>query len=191
MRLVWALMCGLLGVGAGAQARTPIEGNWVYVSGLSWRPVEVPLGSEKQRGTPATIAIFYPDGAYVEVVATLLTPGKHMHVRFSASDGLLMRVGTWSRTDDRVIRIASREVFHDDKIEPRVRCSLTASGKDCVPTRPMPAGPLVTETCGFVVGDAAHFASEVRCRRYALSPLGIDLSLADLETLAADVMPAK
>ena len=174
---------------APATAPVPIEANWVYLSPLDWHPVEVVPGAEKERGTPATIAVFYPEGQYVEIVATLLTPGRHAHVRFSASDGLLMRVGSWARTDDRLIRVQSREVFHDDKLAPLIQCSLIQNGKHCVPAQPRPRGPLVTEMCGLAGRDPDHFASEIHCRHSSLSPLRIDLSVRDLDILAEDVLP--
>ncbi len=188
--------CTLLATSAAAQTTlppTPIDPNWVYTTPLRWVHA-VPAAGIDERTSYATILVLYPTGQYAEVAAALLEHGREKSVTLSNSDGLILRAGTWSRTDEQVIRIQARELFRSTRSPERIKCE--PGGTNCTPLKhPLP-GPVVTETCAIKGTSDTHIASAIHCRRLAVFPLRINLSLADLEALVApqsrpDAAPAQ
>jgi hypothetical protein len=177
--------CTILAASAAAQTGAPpppIDRNWVYQTALHWVHA-VPAAGIDERTTYATIMVLYPTGQFAEVSAALLEHGREKSVTLSNQDGLILRAGTWSRTDDRVIRIQARELFRSTRSPERVHCA--PDGTDCTPVKhPLP-GPLVTETCGLAGKSGTHLAAAIQCRRVAVTPLKINLSLGDLQNLVA------
>lgn len=175
--------CLLLTSAAIAQTQTPpspISANWVYMTPLHWVHA-VPAAGIDERTTYATIMVLYPTGQFAEVSAALLEHGREKSVTLSNSDGVILSAGTWARTDERVLRIQSRELFRSNRSPERIQCD--PNGANCSPVKhPLP-GPLVTETCALAGHSSAHLAHTLQCRRLALGPLHINLSLADLENL--------
>ena len=159
---------------------TPLDPNWVYVTPIRWVHA-IPAAGIDERTTYATIMVLYPTGQFAEVSAALLEHGREKSVTLSNSDGLILRAGTWSRTDERVIRIQARELFRSTRSPERVHCD--PDGTNCTPVKhPLP-GPVVTETCALAGVSHNHLAQHIQCRRLAVAPLRINLSLPDLENL--------
>ena len=171
---------------AAANAQTPppspIDSTWVYTTQLHWVHA-VPAPGIDERTTYATILILYPTGQFAEVSAALLEHGREKSVTLSNSDGLILREGTWSRTDDRAIRIQARELFRSNRSPERQKCDV--NGANCSPVKHPVPGPVLTENCALHGTSHTHLAGEVQCRRIVVSPLHINLSLADLESLVS------
>ena len=183
-RLCSIIAClGFTVLAVSARAQTaPIDSNWVYNTPLHWVHA-VPAAGIDERTTYATILVLYPTGQFAEVSAALLEHGREKSVTLSNSDGLILRQGTWSRTDERAIRIQARELFRSTRSPERIHCD--PGGANCTPVKhPLP-GPMVTETCALEGHSSSHLANAIRCRRIAAYPLRINLSLADLEGLVA------
>ena len=159
---------------------TPIDPNWVYLTPIHWVHA-IPAAGIDERTTYATILVLYPTGQFAEVSAALLEHGSEKSVTLSNSDGLILRTGTWSRTDSSAIRIQARELFRSTRSPERVHCD--PDGTNCTPVKhPLP-GPVVAETCTLAGNSRDHLAQQIQCRRLAAGPLRINLSLADLESL--------
>ena len=159
---------------------SPIDPNWVYLTPIHWVHA-IPAAGIDERTTYATILVLYPTGQFAEVSAALLEHGREKSVTLSNSDGLILRSGTWARTDERAIRIQARELFRSTRSPERVHCDL--DGTNCTPVKhPLP-GPMVTENCALVGHSRDHLAGAIQCRRLEVAPLRFNLSLADLENL--------
>ncbi len=161
---------------------TPIDPTWVYLTPIHWVHA-IPAAGIDERTTYATILVLYPTGQFAEVSAALLEHGREKSVTLSNSDGLILRAGTWSRTDAKAIRIQARELFRSTRSPERVHCD--PDGTNCTPVKhPLP-GPLDSETCALLGTSKTRLAGEIECRRIAVAPLRINLSLADLENIVS------
>jgi hypothetical protein len=80
------------------------------------------------------------------------------------NEGFIVRLGTWSRTEDDVlIRSVSREVVREKMIR-KESCQTTANGQVCspVPEALLP-GPLMTNTCRLEHPSSTHIADAIVC----------------------------
>ncbi len=184
MKLAAAAWLLLAVAGAAAQAG-PIDPNWVYVTPVKW--LHAPKGIDERQGF-AQVLVLYPEGQFVEVRASLIQMDKTKAVGFSAGDGILLRAGTWSRTDDHVIRIHSRDTVADEHDVGVRRCDVTGKTCDYVP-RPIP-GPWMDETCGLEGPPGTHLAQTIRCKRLIVKPLSLDLKMSELEAYTKDALAA-
>jgi hypothetical protein len=138
LKLIGVLVLGQT-IAAHAQ-QGPIEPTWIYTTPLHWK--HAPRGINESWSF-AQLVVLYPEGQYLEVRADLIKRDKDQFVTFSVGDGQLYRAGTWERTDDRVIRIHSRDVWKDNFILNTVHCD--ANNKNCVSIeRPIPGSITTT-----------------------------------------------
>jgi hypothetical protein len=149
--LRWGLL--LIGCGGTAAAQQgPIDPNWVYITPVKWVRPRADLHAP---WAAVRVVVLYPEGRYAEVGGVLIRAEKDKPVGFSAGDGLVIRSGTWSRTDDRVIRIHAEDVYRDV--------------------------PLIRAPCGLEGQSKTHLAQTIHCHRLIVSPLTLNL---DLDALA-------
>ena len=150
-----------------------IDPTWVYITPLQWKnppkDLHAPYAS-------ARIVILYPEGQYAEVGTVIIRHGKNEPVGFSNGDGLVIRHGTWSRTDDRMIRIHGQDVYRDVPIVYPSGCG--ANPKDC----DTHTGSFTDETCALEGSSKTHLAQTIHCRRMSVSPLTLNLDLNQLKT---------
>lgn len=172
---------GMLAISHAQQG--PIDPNWVYITPVHWK--HAPRGINESWSF-ADVAILYPEGQYLEISAALIKRDKDKSVGVSNGDGLLLRTGTWSRTDEQVIRIHSREVFWSTETVSKYKCD---QSKNCKFEEPHPE-PFSMDTCGFEGRSPTHLAQAIRCKRIALTPARLNLDLIQLQTLATEAFHA-
>jgi hypothetical protein len=146
----------------------PIDPNWVYVTPVHWK--QAPKGFH-QSDASARVVVLYPEGEYFDAGLVLIK--RNNSIQFSNGDGHLYRTGTWSRTDDRAIRIHSRVVYRDVSI---IGQSLPE--------------PFSTDTCALEGTSSTHLAATIHCHSLIINPAKLTLNLADLQTLAAEAFRA-
>ena len=163
------LMLKLIGLVLLAQAisaraqQGPIEPTWIYTTPLHWK--HAPRGFNLSSSS-ARIVVLYPEGQYFDAGLVLIKTDKR--IAFSAGDGHVLRTGTWSRTDEHVIRIKSRVVLRDVEI---VGQSLP--------------GPITIDTCGLEGEFPTHLAKTIHCKQLILQPSRLNLDLPELQRMAA------
>ena len=162
---------------------SPIDPHWVYLAPVHWK--HAPRGIAESWSF-SDVAILYPEGQYLEISAGLVRRDKDRLVGVSNGDGLLLRTGTWARTDDRVIRIHSREVFWSTETVSKYRCD---KSQNCKFEEPHP-GPFDTETCALEGRSSTHLAATVHCKRLVIAQAKLDLDLVQLQSLAAEAFRA-
>lgn len=109
--LTGAMLSLLLGSGAALPQETNPDPNRVFTTDLHWERVAGAPRSEKLRRADGTLVILYLDGTYAEVRASFIKTGGKVSVGLNLNEGFVVRLGTWSRTEDEVlIRTVSREV---------------------------------------------------------------------------------
>jgi hypothetical protein len=166
-------------------ALPPIDPNWIYTTPIHWQRIGGAPGSESERCSSATTAVLYPDGKYVEISSNLLRFGKGPAM-IPGNDGLLIRTGTWARTDEDRIRIHAREVM-EDKMVRVVHCETTPQGRKCPPLSdpPLP-GPFETVTCALEGRSPTHLAKLIHCPKFSYAPPFIDFDLKSVRDRAAE-----
>jgi hypothetical protein len=142
---------------AGAQDLNA-DSDRVFTTPLRWeKPASAPQ-SEKLRYAQGTLAILYRDGTYAEVAAPFTRATGKSPVELDLSEGFVMRLGTWGRTEDEeLIHIQSREVL-------RSPCKQKPSGDVCSPEpdAPLP-GPLTMRTCRLEHHNDKQLAEAIVC----------------------------
>jgi hypothetical protein len=123
------------------------------------------------------------------VEAALIKHDRDQSISFSVGDGQLLRFGTWSRTDDRAIRIHSRDVLKDDHILNIVHCDPGQQNCVTIEQHPIP-GPFAYENCTLEGASATHLARTIHCKRLILSESRLNLDFAELQRMASDAMRA-
>ena len=172
----------------GSQSISPrIEPTWIYTTPLRWK--HAPSGIH-QSDSFATVVVLYPEGQYLEVHADLIKRDKDQFVSFSAGDGQLWRAGTWERTDDRAIRIHSREVFWDTETVSKYKCDPTLPDRPCTFEEQTP-GPILIDTCGLEGESSTHLAKTIHCKQLILQPSRLNLDLPELQRMAAQAFATK
>ena len=162
--LTVAMLTFLLVCGAASAQETDLDPNRVFTTEPHWERVAGAAHSEKLRYADGTLVILYLDGTYAEVTASFIKTGGKVPVGLNLNEGFIVRLGTWSRTEDEVlIRTVSREVVRE-KIIRTESCQTTANGQICspVPEAPLP-GPLVTNTCRLEHPSSTHIADAIVC----------------------------
>jgi hypothetical protein len=155
---------GLQLVGDAVAQETDVDPNRVFTTDLRWERMAGASHSEKLRHANGTLVILYLDGVYAEVSAPFTRATSKSPVELDLSEGFVMRLGTWSRTeDDNLIHIQSREVLRDKIIRP-LSCKETPSGKTCSPEpdAPLP-GPLTMRTCRLEQHSDKQLAEAIVC----------------------------
>jgi len=157
-----------------------IEPTWIYTTALHWK--HAPHGID-QSWSFAQVVVLYPEGQYLEIRADLIKRDKDHFVAFSVGDGQLWRAGTWERTDDRVVRVHSRDIWKDDKILNMVHCD--ANNQNCVTIEQHPIpGPITIDTCGLEGQSQTHLAKTIHCHQMILQPSRLNLDLPELQRMA-------
>jgi hypothetical protein len=154
----------LLVGGAVLAQETDLDPNRVFTTELHWERVAGAPHGEKLRYADGTLVILYLEGTYAEVTASFIKTGGKIPVGLNLNEGFIVRLGTWSRTEDEVlIRTVSREVVRE-KIIRKKSCQTTANGQVCspVPAAPLP-GPLMTNTCRLEHPSSTHIADAIVC----------------------------
>jgi hypothetical protein len=154
-----------------------IDPNWVYTTApLKWERMVGAPRDVKTRTAGATTVILYPEGQYVEIHATLWREGDGP-IMIPGNDGLLIRTGTWSRTDDHAIRIQSHEVLRDKIL---LTCDArAASNIFCHPSTEI-------ENCALHGFSTTQLAKSILCKRLVLQPMRLPLDLKSLEARAGE-----
>jgi hypothetical protein len=138
--------------------------NRVFITPLKWERVAGAPHSERLRYVHGTLIVLYLEGVYAEVTASFIKTDEKQPIRLNLNEGYMVRLGTWSRTDDdNLIRIESREVARE-KLVQMIPCRQTPSGQVCTPA-PEPAlpGPLVSHTCRLERQSSVHIADTIVC----------------------------
>ena len=152
----------------GSQTASPaIEPTWIYITPLNWK--RAPRGFHVSSSS-ATIAILYPEGQYFEAATILIKTDKGVSLMEGAR---VLSTGTWSRTDDKAIRIQSRVVFRNPPSE----------------SHKLPEPPN-TDTCGLEGQSPTHLAQRIHCKAMILSPSHLNLDLTGLQRMATDAFEA-
>lgn len=150
-------------IAAGGQ-ETDLDPNRVFTTDLHWARVAGAPHSEKLRYADGTLIILYLDRVYAEVTASFIKTNSKLPVGLNLNEGFIVRLGTWSRTEDDVlIHTQSREVVRE-KIVRKESCRTTANGQVCSPVTEAPLpGPLVTNTCRLEHPSTTHIADAIVC----------------------------
>jgi hypothetical protein len=162
--LIAAVLIFLSVCGATSAQETDLDPNRVFTTDLHWERVAGAPHGEKLRYADGTLVILYLDGTYAEVTASFIKTGGKVPIGLNLNEGFIVRLGTWSRTEDEVlIRTVSREVVRE-KIVRIESCQTTANGQVCspVPETLLP-GPLMTNTCRLEHPSSTHIADAIVC----------------------------
>ena len=154
----------LLVSGVALAQETDLDPNRVFTTELHWERVSGAPRGEKRRYAPGKLVILYLDGTYAEVTASFIKTGGKVPVGLNLNEGFIVRLGSWSRTeDDALIRTVSREILREKLIR-KESCQTTANGQVCtpVPDPPLP-GPLVSNTCRLEHPSTTHIADAIVC----------------------------
>jgi hypothetical protein len=152
--LIGVLLAFLLGSGTALAQESDLDPNRVFTTELHWERVAGAPHSEKLRYANGTLVILYLDGTYAEVRASFIKTGGKIPVGLNLNEGFVLRLGTWSRTEEDVlIRTVSREVLREKQIRME-SCQTTANGQDCTP---MPLPPLPRSVGGEYLPPGTSF----------------------------------
>jgi hypothetical protein len=136
----------------------------MFITPLKWERIGGAPRSVKERWAAGTLAIFYLEGVYAEVSASFLRMGPKEPIGLNLNEGFVMRLGSWSRTDDdQLIRIEARDVVRN-KIIRALKCEAIAGKKVCAP-EPEGAlpGPVKYSTCRLERPSTVHIADTIVC----------------------------
>jgi hypothetical protein len=146
------------------EQETDLDPNRVFTTDLHWARVAGAPHSEKLRYADGTLIILHLDGVYAEVTASFIKTNSKLPVGLNLNEGFIVRLGTWSRTEDDVlIHTQSREVVRE-KIVRKESCQTTKNGQVCspVPEAVLP-GPLMTNTCRLEHPSPTRIADVIVC----------------------------
>jgi hypothetical protein len=162
------MLCGLaFGLAlcrtAGSQ-ELDADPNRIFTTGYQWERVAGAPHNEKLRYAQGTLVVLYLEGVYAEVTASFIKTNKKRPVGLNLNEGFIVRLGTWSRTDDdTLIRIESREVMREKQIQ-KLSCKAAAGDRVCtaMPELSLP-GPLISHTCRLERQSPTHIAETIVC----------------------------
>jgi hypothetical protein len=138
---------------------TDVDPDRVFTTDLRWERVAGALHSEKLRYAHGTLVILYLDGVYAELKASFIKTSGKSPFGLNLNDGYIVRLGTWSRTDDEVlIRTQSREVIREEIVQK----TPTGQVNSPVPKGALP-GPLTANTCRLEHPSTTHIADAIVC----------------------------
>ena len=177
----------LLVGGAVLAQETDLDPNRVFTTELHWERVAgAPHGEKVAHGT---LVILYLDGTYAEVTASFIKTGGKVPISLNLNSGFIVRLGTWSRTEDDVlIRTVSREVVRE-KIIRKESCQTTANGQVCSPVleAPLP-GPLMTNTCRLEHPPTTHIADAIVCTGLTVFHPQHAIDLSDFPSIVRQIV---
>jgi hypothetical protein len=189
--LVGVLALMLAGHFVTAQELDP-DPNRIFVTPLKWEKAAGAPRDVKTRSADGTLTILYLEGVYAEVRASFIkSDGKHP-IGLNLNEGFVVRLGTWSRTEDDVlIRVQSREVLREKQIE-KLICKKTGDDPTCqpVPEEPLP-GPLTTNTCRLERPSSTHIADTIVCSGLVVDHASKAIDLSDLPTIVRQLVAAQ
>jgi hypothetical protein len=166
MKFLSKAACSLLllsFVAALAQDPNP-DPNRIFVTPLKWERIAGAPRSVKERVAYGTLAILHLEGTYAEISASFIRMDSKHKIGLNLHEGFIVRLGTWSRTDDdQLIRLESREVLRDKQVR-MMQCSTNSGKQTCTPEpeRPLP-GPAITRTCRLEAVSTTHIADAFIC----------------------------
>jgi hypothetical protein len=182
--LTFFLMCG-----AASAQETDLDPNRVFTTELHWERVPGAPRSEKLRYADGTLVILYLDGTYAEVTASFIKTGGNVPFGLNLNEGFIVRLGTWSRTEDDVlIRTVSREVVREKLIR-KESCQTTANGQICTPApeAPLP-GPLASNTCRLEHPSTTHIADAIVCSGLTVFHPQHAIDLSDFPSIVSKIV---
>jgi hypothetical protein len=193
MRVLLVVAGALLLVGRAALAQElDPDPDRVFVTPLKWERVAGAPHSEGLRYANGTLVIFYLEGVYAEVTASFIkTDGKHP-VGLNLNEGFIVRLGTWSRTEDEVlIHVQSREVVREKQIR-MLNCKTDAGNSPCepIPEGPLP-GPLKTRTCRLERPSSTHLAETIVCDGLVVDHAQKKIDLNDFPSIVRQLVAAQ
>ncbi|WP_142988418.1 hypothetical protein [Granulicella rosea] len=165
------LCFGLL-LASAARAQEPkVDPNRVFTTQLHWERVGGAPRSATDRWASGSLAILYRDGTYAAVTASFRRIAKDAPISLSLNEGYVIRLGTWTKTDDNMIRIESREVARDAVVQ-------RAGDAEA----PLP-GPVSARTCRLDKPSVEHLSDAIHCNGgngLTLTPPDAPVDLNDL-----------
>lgn len=163
-KVLFGLACvALQTVGAFGQQLDP-DPNRIFTTSLKWERISGAPHSEKERVAEGTLVIFYLEGVYAEVSASFIKTERNQPIGLNLNEGFIVRLGTWSRTDDdQLIRTESREVIRDKLVRVEA-CNKVGEKQTCapLPEKHLP-GPVSFRTCRLERPSSIHIADAVVC----------------------------
>jgi len=153
----------LLTINATGQQLDP-DPNRIFVTPLKWEKIRGAPRSEKVRVAEGTLAIFYLEGIYTEISASFIRTGRDQPVSLNLNEGFIVRLGSWSRTDDdQLIRTESREVLRDKLLRMEL-CNTVGEKQSCEPLpEKLQPGPVSYRTCRLEHPSSIHIAEAIVC----------------------------
>jgi hypothetical protein len=179
--LVW-------GRGATAQ-EDEIGPGRVLTTLLQWQK---PSGfAPSERDAYGSLAIFYLDGTYAEVAASFIKTSHKAAISLNLNEGFRVRLGSWTRADDGIIRFESREILRDKVVREMV-CEPPGSKRNCqpAPESALP-GPSIAHTCRVDGGSATRIASALYCKGLVLIQPSTPINLSDFPSMVKHLVEMK
>ncbi len=168
--------------GAFAQEE-PVDPGRVLTTPLQWEKVAGAPRDAKLQHAYGTLAIFYLDGAYAEVSASFIRSGAKDPVGLNLNEGFIVRLGSWTRADDGIIRMESREVLR------ALNCKTVAGHRECQPApEELLPGPSTAHTCRVEGGSASRIASALYCRGLVLMQPASPIDLSDFPSIVEHLL---
>jgi hypothetical protein len=156
---------------AGAAQEQTIDPDWVYVSSLTWKHVNDTVKSQGHQSAFAEIVVLYPDGEYVEVASLLVRANRKNPPAIAPGEGFIIRMGRWTRIDDDLVRLESKEVLREKVVEKAGSHTSTPTNYNCKLER---------------MGRDRHLAGTILCADKILTPLLALESYGQLRQLVQD-----
>jgi hypothetical protein len=161
---------------AGVAQEQSIDPDWVYVAPLTWKHDKGATKSQSHDAAFTEIAVLYPDGEYAEVGAWLVRADRRSAPAIGREKGFVIRMGRWTRIDDNLVRLESREVLREKIV-----------------AEPASSVPVPTNyTCKLErMGRDRHLAGTILCPDQILTPLLALESYGQLRGLVQDARNAE
>lgn len=180
----------LMGRVVVAQELDP-DPNRIFVTPLKWERVAGGPRDVKTRSADGTLTILYLEGVYAEVRASFTKSGGKQPIALNLNDGFIVRLGTWSRTEDDVlIRVQSREVVREKQLQKLICKSGGDSTCQPAPEGPLP-GPLTTNTCRLERPSSTHIADTIVCSGLVVDHPSKAIDLSDLPSIVRQLVAAQ
>jgi hypothetical protein len=163
-RILPALAFGLTLCRTAGSQELDADPNRIFTTGYKWERVAGASHNEKLRYARGTLVVLYLEGVYAEVTASFIKTNEKRPVGLNLNEGFIVRLGTWSRTDDdTLIRIESREVMREKQIQ-KLSCKAASGDRVCtaMPEPSLP-GPLISHTCRLERQSPTHIAETIVC----------------------------
>jgi hypothetical protein len=133
-----------------------IDPGRVLTTQLDWqRSSDSRSNIREARGS---LAILYLDGTYAEVSTSFAKV--RGTIQLDMKHGFSVRLGTWTRADEGIIRLESKEVVRDKATQP----TACGTNQDCAAE----PGPSIAHTCSVEGGTANRVASALYCKGLVL-----------------------